>query len=645
MHFAHRFPFRRPKKDDSIRTKDLEPGDQYDTDQGPIPMTTTPSVTRVVAILVLAHFTIGSPLSAVGRPAAPRSGTEIAERPGHATARETVFDTVDGPVSGVGFRTPSDSVASSNDDTAFGIVFPYTADGTYAVRSRAVTIAYTLRGARASTAEITRGKVAYREVFPGVDSVHRLDPTRSEEFLVLRNQEAPTEYDYDLHLSEGVSVEQRGDGGLRFDVEGREVEGESLSIEAPYAVDADGRRSTTAARYEIDAVPGRATLRLIVDTTGLRMPLVVDPSWVLTATMATSRDAHEAVWLGGGKALAIGGQTDSTPSPTRTCEIYASSTNAWTATGSLKAGRAFHRAVVLGNGKVLVTGGLGTTGTAIASCEIYTPSTGTWAYTGSMAAARAEHTATLLADGRVLVAGGYNGTPRASLTKCEVYDPTNGSWSLVGDMPAAVAGHTATRMVSSYQNVNGRVLVTGGITYTAAGGSFIPLFASEFNPATNAWATPAYLTPPADMARYNHSATQLGIQQILVACGRTSAGLSNTYYLFDEVEYGNLRNPWRLNSHPFYLPRERAAIVTISGGALNSFALVIGGFDAAGNAVSDVALYNWSTNNPGLLQWTAMQKSRGRHAAVTLGNGRILVCGGYNSTNGSLKAGELMTIP
>ena len=92
-------------------------------------MTTTPSVTRVVAILVLAHFTIGSPLSAVGRPAAPRSGTEIAERPGHATARETVFDTVDGPVSGVGSRTPSDPVASSNDDTAFGIVFPCMADG------------------------------------------------------------------------------------------------------------------------------------------------------------------------------------------------------------------------------------------------------------------------------------------------------------------------------------------------------------------------------------------------------------------------------------------------------------------------------------------------------------------------------------
>ena len=101
----------------------------------------------------------------------------------------------------------------------------------------------------------------------------------------------------------------------------------------------------------------------------------------------------------------------------------------FTTTGSMATGRELHTATLLPSGKVLVAGG--TNGSALASSELYDPSTGTWTATGSLGAARNRQTATLLPDGKVLVAGG--GGSSGDLTSSELYDPATGTWTAHGE--------------------------------------------------------------------------------------------------------------------------------------------------------------------------------------------------------------------
>jgi hypothetical protein len=113
-----------------------------------------------------------------------------------------------------------------------------------------------------------------------------------------------------------------------------------------------------------------------------------------------------------------GGQN---PGAIASAEIYDPKTGVFSMTGSMATARGRQNAILLGDGKVLMLGGsTGLLGKSISSAELYDPTTGTFSSAGSMST-RSGFSATLLQDGHVLIAGGRDAS--GYLSSAELYVP------------------------------------------------------------------------------------------------------------------------------------------------------------------------------------------------------------------------------
>lgn len=203
---------------------------------------------------------------------------------------------------------------------------------------------------------------------------------------------------------------------------------------------------------------------------GLTSAELYDPvrgTWTPTGSLGEARSGHSATLLADGRVLVAGGDAIRSPQTggtLRSAELYDPKTGTWTATGSMTDARWAHEAVLLGDGRVLVVGGEASGVTScLAFCEVYDPATGAWTPTGSLATPRSVHQATRLADGSVLVTGGLNQgmvngwvLDTHSHRTTERYDPGTGTWSPAEPMPAPRSFHRAVALAS------GKVLVFGG---------------------------------------------------------------------------------------------------------------------------------------------------------------------------------------
>jgi hypothetical protein len=177
-------------------------------------------------------------------------------------------------------------------------------------------------------------------------------------------------------------------------------------------------------------------------------------------------------------------------------------------TGSMNFPRFGHQAVPLGTGQVLVVGGVAGN-TNLNTAELYNPVAGKWTLTGSTAVLHQRGTLTRLSNGDVLLAGGdpeAGGFNNPCTTAAELFNPMTGNWTTTGSMTSARCYHTATLLPT------GQVLVTGGST-SSNGDSLAS--AELYNPATATWQA----TRSLHVSRLGAAAELLGSGKVLVASG------------------------------------------------------------------------------------------------------------------------------
>jgi N-acetylneuraminic acid mutarotase len=441
---------------------------------------------------------------------------------------------------------------------------------------------------------------------------------RVEEYVVLPEGTRDYRARYEVAVPDGiVAVRDAGDY-LEF-LDAREVP--VLRMHYGVARDAEGltRQAETRlrgvvathrepARYAL--VERTLSVELVLGLKGLTGPIVVDPGWSSTGTMALNRFNFAVTLLPGGKVLVTGGATEYYSSTyTATAELYDPATGTWSSAGSMKLARSAHAMTLLPNGRVLVTGGYTSGVTTTPSAELYDPASGVWSYTASMGSGRTHHTATVLPNGSVLVAGGVNVN---TLSDAELYDPSRMSWTRTGVMPERMSKHMAVLLP------NGKVLVAGGSAASPTAKALL------YDPFSSNWS----YTGSMATARESLTGTLLPNGKVLAVGGNEWAGMigSRAAELYDPVT-----GTWSTTGKTIHArPNSVAALLP------NGKVLLVGGSDAEGLASRGGELYD-----PALGTWSLTPNMSTPHAypgGTLLPDGRLLVMGGVGSNPVSLNA-------
>jgi hypothetical protein len=368
-----------------------------------------------------------------------------------------------------------------------------------------------------------------------------------------------------------------------------------LTVTAPEAFGAGGR--SVAVKL---AVAGDRLQAFVEAQPG--EPVLVDPSWTATATMAYVRYGHIALGLNDGKVLIAGGYNGS--AYLQTAELYNPATNTFALTGSMTSVRGLGGGVLLSDGRVLAFGGYngsGVTNTA----EIYNPSTGTWSATGSMVGSRYLPYGVRLSDNRVLAMGGFNDATT------EIYNPSTGTWSAAASMNG---GRYLGGVVLLNDNT---VLACGGMTaiYPAA----INATCQKYNSSTNTWSTTGAPVAPRAGAIF----AKLADGRVLAGGGMNAA---YTYLATAEV-YNPTAGTWAATGS-LSTARYATAFAALTDGTV----LAAGGYNGT-SYLATAELFNpgagtWSAtvslSTAGLGYWSP---------AARLFDGSVLVSGGYNGTS------------
>ncbi|HEX8698667.1 MAG TPA: kelch repeat-containing protein [Myxococcaceae bacterium] len=207
------------------------------------------------------------------------------------------------------------------------------------------------------------------------------------------------------------------------------------------------------------------------------------------------------------------------------------------------------------------------------------------------------------------------------------------SWSATSGAMGTAAGTatqsrttwTAPSCVSRGTTPAITATVTNAFTLTATA-SFTVLGLPSCS--TSAWATAGTLGSP----RYNHTATLLPGDKVLISGGQNTSGSLATA----EV-YGPGTPPWNATN-----PMAQARHFHAATPLLNGDVLVSGGLKSASGSstyLAETEVYNpatgrWSTTGP-------MGTPRYVHTATRLQNGKVLVAGGYNNVSTYLATAEL----
>lgn len=507
---------------------------------------------------------------------------------------------------------------------------PRTADAPVEIRevSSAFSTRIALSGAGAVQAEIADGYAVYPKAYKGqADILTRPSAEGVEDFVLFPREPEDRELRYTVTLGSSiVSVRLVANTVELLDKAGTP----RLRMQAPWAVDRAGKMVKVAVAVPDCAVDrdarapwGRTVVAAGRSTCTVQLswgkdatyPLLVDPSWTSSGSMAATHYQGAADLLADGRVLVAGGYDVNYVSQTA-AELYDPATKTWATTGSLTAARTWPTASRLPNGNVLFAGGEDESYLSLASAEVYDPANGTFAATGTMASARETHAAVTLADGRVAVFGGYQGTDTTygSIAGVEIFDPTSGAWSAAASMSASRTDHTAVRLP------DGRVFVAGGYDYTANVGQSS---AEVYDPGTNQWSSAGSMSGIREM----HTASVLSDGRVLVAGGDVgdNVGVASTE-LYDPAG-----NSWSAG------PSMNGARTGHTATALPGNRIMFNGGYASNAVVGTPEVFAESDSH-----FAPQPAGGGRfgHFALALADTRV-VLGGGQSTNAYLTDSEM----
>jgi hypothetical protein len=473
---------------------------------------------------------------------------------------------------------------------------PAVADDPVVAEGEGVRVVLAPLAARAARAEAEGAAVAYRDLYPLTDALHVAKPDWTEEYLYLRTPEAPRRFEYEIVEAAGATRVFLENGQVRF----VDDAGKGLVVLAPVVVDAIGRRSATAARWTLETASATRRLTLDLNPEGLEYPLLVDPTWITTGSLATARAEGIGILLQNGKVLVMGFANSA--------ELYDPATGTWALTGAGWAARGFYAATLLRDGRVLACGGANVS--TFAECRTYDPDANSWSVAASMTSPRQNFTLTLLADGRALAAGGESASGNL-IASAEIYDPVANTWTLTGSLSAPKSQHGAVLLP------DGRVLAAGGLTLP---GPTTTLITEVYDPATELWSRVGDMLTN----HYRYAATLLPNGRVLAAGGDFQAAAE----LFDPGP-----GTWSA-TNPLSGQRSEASATRLPSGRV----VVVGG--SRGSILSSTEFYDDTTG-----MWTlgpTMSSPRFRHAATMLPDGRVLVAGGFNGP--SIATAELLDV-
>jgi len=448
------------------------------------------------------------------------------------------------------------------------------------------------------------------------DHLVRALPDGAEDFLVVRAAESTRAV---FHVALGATVaglRQVGDVVEILDASGAP----RLRATAPWVMDADGVKHPLSIHVEgcaIDADPrapwGRAVVEpgarrcdVVVEwPKALRHPLVVDPAWTTTASMAKTRYGHFATLLPTGKVLVAGGVGNGS-----SAELYDEASGTWAMTGTLVQARWGTSGFVMKDGKVLLVAGDPDGGTQppLSSCELYDPATGTFTRTGNLSVPRRSFAAALLGNGKVLIAGGYSGAafPLVRNDGSELYDPAKGTWTISATTPKA------THLPAAVTLPSGAAMVVGAGEPDRDVG-----YAFNFDPSTSTWST----ARTTKATHVYHTLTLLEDGRVLIVGTRDPE-------VWDSAT--------GFNATPPLLKRWGQTATLLSNGNV----LLTGGTGEAGTldltAVYLASRGTWSIGAP-------LASKRTEHTATRLPSGKVLIAGGHRGDRVALSTTELFS--
>ena len=269
----------------------------------------------------------------------------------------------------------------------------------------------------------------------------------------------------------------------------------------------------------------------------------------------------------------------------------------------------------------------------------------------TMSLPRVGHTATVLNDGRVLITGGVQLDGNGNINNdsfertAEIYDPKTGTFeSTNSTMSQRKAFHSAVLIKST-----GEVLITGGLSIIE-GKLTTVLTAEVYNPNSGSFNP----TPKQHLnhARAYHTATYDDLSDSVVIGGGYRVDYTNRddpvkMYL-NSVEVYNTYSKRFETSQALTLAENRAdhtsslmKLTFPNNNQVKSFVLFVGGENSEG-VLSSVEIYAAEGAEVLSSQSFNMMVPRTNHSAVVVGNGQLLITGGYKnkSSDGSSKTLE-----